>query len=299
MLIAAITLFLLVFVVLWTAIFRVLPPAWKGVQAGWAALARAVLRRERFALWYERGVARLRPLHPYRTLLAILGIGFVVAAVTGIAFLFLAELVQRGSPWLQRVDQTVWRTAREVRTPGATAFFLALTYVGTGVGLAVVVLAVSAVLVARGQARWAGFLAVTATGGGLLNQGLKLVFARARPDMADALWLSRSYSFPSGHAMGSLIVFGALAYLAMRGKASWRIRSAAVALALCFVAAISLSRIYLGVHWLSDIVAGFSAGLVWLATTTSTYEVYRRMRALRAAPAAPPPAPELAAAPPA
>jgi undecaprenyl-diphosphatase len=83
--------------------------------------------------------------------------------------------------------------------------------------------------------------------------------------------------------MGSLVVFGAMAYLVMRATASWRVRSAAVALSLTLVAAISLSRIYLGVHWLSDIVAGISAGLVWLATTTATYEVYRRMRVLRTA----------------
>jgi undecaprenyl-diphosphatase len=283
MLLAAIALFLLMFVGLWAVIYRLLPPVWRGLTELWASLAQAILRRERFAVWYERGVTRLRPLHPYRTLLLILGAGFVVAAMTGAAFLQLAELMRDQNPQLERLDHAVWRSAREVRSPGATWFFLAFTYLGTGVGLGIVVLTVAIGLVLRGHPRWATFLVITAAGNWLLNDGLKLLFARARPDMADALWRSTSYAFPSGHAMGSVAVFGALAYLSMHASARWRVRSAAVALALCLVGAISLSRIYLGVHWLSDILAGVSAGMVWLATTTAAYEVYRRMRLLRTA----------------
>jgi undecaprenyl-diphosphatase len=232
-------------------------------------------------------------LHPYRTLVAILAVGFLVALVTGGAFLALAELMRDQSEALQRIDHSVWRGAHRFRNPGATYFFMVFTVVGTGVGLGVIVLLIGGALVLRGHASWAAFLVVTALGGGVLNHGLKVAFARARPDMAEALWRSTSYSFPSGHAMGSLVVFGALAYLVIRGAQTWRLRSAAVAFALCMVAAIGASRIYLGVHWLSDIVAGVAAGLVWLATTTATYEVYRRMRMLRAGSA---PAPAVAVA---
>ena len=283
MLLAAIALFTLTFLALWAAIYRVLPHAWKGIQFVWGSLARAILRRQQFAKWYERGSTHLRPLHPYRPLLYILAIGFVVSALTGVAFLYLAEAMRESNPLLERVDQTVWRLAPQFRRPGATLFFLAFTYLGTGVGLGIVVLIVAAGLLSRGHRRWATFLVVTALGSYLLNHALKLVFARARPDMAEALWRSHSYAFPSGHAMGSLVVFGALVYLAMRASRSWRVRSAAVALGLCMIAAISVSRIYLGVHWFSDIVAGLSAGLVWLATTTAAYEVFRRMRPRRAA----------------
>ena len=282
MLIAATALFLLAFLALWAAIYRALPPAWRAAHALWAALARAILSRQRFAVWYERGTTRLRPLHPYRTLLLILGFGFLTAAATGAAFLHLAELMQGENPSLEQVDQAVWRASHQFRSPGATRFFLFFTVLGTGVGLGVLVLILAIVMIVRGHAAWAGFLVVTAAGGGLLNHALKVVFARARPDMAEALWRSHSYSFPSGHAMGSLVVFGALVYLVMHAAQGWRVRSAAVALAICMVGAISVSRIYLGVHWFSDIVAGVSAGLVWLATTTATYEVYRRMRMLRA-----------------
>jgi undecaprenyl-diphosphatase len=283
MLLAAITLFSLAFLGLWAAIYRVLPRAWKGIQAVWGRLARRVLQRQQFAKWYERGTTHLRPLHPYRPLFYILAVGFVVSVLTGATFLYLAEAMRASSPLLERVDHTVWRSAHQFRTPGATAFFVAFTYLGTGVGLGIVVLIVAVGLLIRGHRRWPTLLVVTAAGGGLLNHALKVVFARARPDMAEALWRSHSYSFPSGHAMGSLVVFGALVYLVMRASRSWRIRSAAVALGLCLIGAISVSRIYLGVHWFSDIVAGLSAGLVWLATTTAAYEVFRRMRPRRAA----------------
>jgi undecaprenyl-diphosphatase len=281
MLSAALVLFLLSFLVLWAVIYRVLPPAWRAVVSLWASLARAILRRERFGAWYERGVTNLRPLHPYRTLFLILAAGFLLAAATSAGFLHLAELMQDNNPYLERVDQAVWRSARGLRGPGVTYFFLGFTYLGTGVGLGLLVLIVAAVLQRRGHRRWAAFLVVTAAGNLLLNHGLKLVFARARPDMTDALWHSTSYAFPSGHAMGSLVVFGSLAYLVMPASTTGRGRSGAVALALTLVGAISLSRIYLGVHWFSDIVAGVSAGVVWLATPTAAYEVHRRMRLLR------------------
>ena len=283
MLLASIALFLLTFLGLWAAIYRLLPHAWRGFHAFWAALAQAILRRQRFAVWYKRGSARLEPLHPYRPLVGILAAGFLIAAVTGAAFLSLAELMQAQSPLLERVDHAVWRSSQQFRSPGATTFFLVFTTLGTGIGLGIMVLLIAIALVLRGHGQWAVFLVVTAVGGGLLNQGLKALFARTRPDMAAALWRSTSYAFPSGHAMGSFIVFGALVYLVMRAAPTWRVRSAAVALALCFTGVISLSRLYLGVHWFSDIAAGLTAGVVWLATTTAAYELHRRMGLLRTA----------------
>src|SRR5688500_20260976 len=102
MLFAAIALFLLAFLASWAAIYAALPPAWRTAQAGSAALARAILRRERFAVWYERGTTRLRPLHPYRALLLVLAGGFLTAALTGAAFMSLANLMQDGNAILER-----------------------------------------------------------------------------------------------------------------------------------------------------------------------------------------------------
>ncbi len=82
--------------------------------------------------------------------------------------------------------------------------------------------------------------------------------------------------------MGSTVVFGALAYLASRTLRRWRWKAAVLALALVLVAAVATSRVYLGVHWTSDIAAGISAGAVWVTSTTVAYEVLRRIRLLRA-----------------
>jgi undecaprenyl-diphosphatase len=93
---------------------------------------------------------------------------------------------------------------------------------------------------------------------------------------------AHGYSFPSGHAMGSAVCFGALAYLALRAIPRWRYRAAAIAFAFTMILAISASRIYLGVHWISDVGAGIAAGLIWVIAATVAHETMRRIRMVRA-----------------
>src|SRR5262245_13538203 len=233
------------------------------------------------ASWYERGVARLQPLHPYRSLVLIVAAGFVAAAVTGAVFLELAE--RMGGPALQALDHRAWMAAREHRSPAATHFFLAWTWLGMPLGITLVLLPVAFVLAGRRRRFLAYFLLVTTLGGWGLNHVLKVFFSRARPDLSLAVRRASGYSFPSGHAMVSVIAFGALAYVVMRVSDNRRLHSVALALASSIAATISLSRVYLGVHWLSDIAAGVAAGVVWLATTVGAYEVLRRVRAIRGA----------------
>lgn len=104
--------------------------------------------------------------------------------------------------------------------------------------------------------------AIVCLGGFVLNTGLKLVFAKSRPHLWTPLIHETSYSFPSGHALGAAVVYGFLAFLLARryrGSKRWIYASTAV-----LVSAIGLSRLYLGVHWLTDIIAGYSVGLLWL-----------------------------------
>jgi undecaprenyl-diphosphatase len=93
---------------------------------------------------------------------------------------------------------------------------------------------------------------------------------------------ANGYSFPSGHAMGSAVAFGALAYLAFRVVRSWPAKAAAIAFLYTLVASVALSRVYLGVHWISDVLAGVTVGTVWVTTTTVAYETLRRIRRMRA-----------------
>jgi len=140
------------------------------------------------------------------------------------------------------------------------------------------VAAVLAVLIARRRFRWAAYLAITSLGGALLNQSLKFHYLRQRPDLSAAVLDAMGYSFPSGHAMSGTIILGALAYLAARSIQDWRSKSAAFAALATLALAIGTSRLYLGVHWASDVGAGFAAGLLWVTATTTGYELFRQYR---------------------
>lgn len=217
----------------------------------------------------------------YVPVFVVLAAGLTATLVAGDAFEDIAELLRDGSPELRDVDQRAHTWARYTHTPGATRFFTTMTVIGTPVGLGLIIAAVAVPLMLRRRWRWAAYLAFTTGVGGLLNLALKSFFARERPDLAAALRHASGYSFPSGHAMGSMITFGALAYIALRVLPRWKWRAAALALAITFVLAIASSRIYLGVHWISDVGAGLAAGLIWITTTTVAYETFRRIRMIR------------------
>jgi len=106
--------------------------------------------------------------------------------------------------------------------------------------------------------------AIACLGGTILNTGLKLVFTKPRPQLWHRLIVETSYSYPSGHALGSMVLYGMIAYLlAQRYPKLARIIylvAAGLILTICF------SRLYLGVHWPTDIMAGLGIGLLWLVT---------------------------------
>lgn len=218
----------------------------------------------------------------YMPVFVLLGAGAFGTAFIADQFLDLAELVRGESEVLKRVDSDVHSWARDQRSDGFTLFFLAFTHLGSPVGLGFIVLLVAGILAARGRYRWAAYLLFTTTVGALIVVQLKVFFSRARPDLAAAIRSAQGFSFPSGHAMGTTIVFGALGYLILRAQQPWKWRAAGLSAATSVIVAVSLSRVYLGVHWISDIGAGISAGLLWVLVTTVAYESFRRIRMIRA-----------------
>lgn len=218
----------------------------------------------------------------YLPVVVVLLLGGVLAAIAGDEFTDLSELVVQKSPVLQNIDQTFHDWSVYARTPGDTTFFSLMSVIGGPVVMGAITGIVVIALFLRRRHRWAIFVIVTAGGGALLNMELKRFFARARPDIAEMVRRASGYSFPSGHAMGSTVVMGAFAYLGVRALKKWPQKSAVIAFAMTFVTAVAASRIYLGVHWLSDIGAGITGGLLWVATTTVGYETFRRIRLIRA-----------------
>lgn len=113
-------------------------------------------------------------------------------------------------------------------------------------------------------------------GGGALDWALKTIFRRDRPSFPNPFVHVWGYSFPSGHAMGSLIGYGMVAYVVAHSVRRRGIDLLAAACAGVLVLAIGFSRLYLGAHYLSDVLAGFAAGLAWLAANIIALEATAR-----------------------
>lgn len=229
------------------------------------------------------------PISSYAPILLLIVLGGIAAIGAGYLFVELAEQFRLTTSAVYSADQAIRTWFGHERQPAMTVLLGIATTIGGPISLALIVAAVAAVLLVRKERASAVFVLVTAGAGALLNLGLKMIFARARPDLASALVVARWYSFPSGHAMSSFITFGALAYLALRQRWPWRAKSAGLAIALTIVVLVGLSRVYLGVHWASDIAGGWSAGTVWLASTVVAFEMLLRLRQRRrgAAPTGP------------
>lgn len=118
---------------------------------------------------------------------------------------------------------------------------------------------------------------VCLAGGGILNQVLKRIFERVRPDIFPVIAES-GYSFPSGHAMGAICFYGILAYFAGLGLKNCTMRWLLMAAAGVYILLIGLSRVYLGVHYPTDILAGYTAGSTWLFFCITLHRIFRKHR---------------------
>jgi undecaprenyl-diphosphatase len=193
-------------------------------------------------------------------LLAALLVGAVAAAIiTGVVS--SATSLEMVRAW----DYAALEALAGRRTPAWNNAALAITALGNTLTLAVLVVWVAILLLGWGQRAAAGVLVVAFVGGRLLTEALKAGIGRPRPEVVDWLAHVTSLALPSAHAMSSTTVYAALAYLCAR---AWRARAPRIgvwALAALTILAVSASRVYLGVHYPSDVVAGILAGAAWTA----------------------------------
>jgi membrane-associated phospholipid phosphatase len=204
--------------------------------------------------------------------------GLVV--LTGSAWIFgwMAEDLAEGDT---KVDTRLAGWLHEHASPGWTSFLEAITRLGNVSTLLVVLLLASVVLWRKGWITELQLLALAAVGAEIITIGLKHGFQRDRPFFADPLASEGSYSFPSGHASVSLAVYGTLGFIAARHLGSLRARIVALAGAVALVLLIGLSRLYLGVHFLSDVIAGYSIGIAWIALCIVLLHLRLRLRERR------------------
>ena len=207
-----------------------------------------------------------------------LTIGFAISLAGLWLFGGITEDVIHHDP-LTQFDVALLEWLHRHSTAVGYAIANGITLLGSPETLTALALGVGLLLAFQRQWVILGGWVTAFAGGGLLNQALKAVIRRPRPPYAAAVLHHASWSFPSGHAMGSLIGYGMLAYvltvLWIHGR---RAQVAVDVGAALVIAAIGLSRLYLGVHYFSDVVGGYAAGVLWLSVCISGVEVARRWR---------------------
>jgi phosphatidylglycerophosphatase B len=175
-----------------------------------------------------------------------------------------------------RNDQRVAEWLHGRATEPLTDIFRAITTLGNFVTLVVVAVIAVAVLWRRRERTDAVFVGFAFLGAQVLSSGMKLGFQRERPFFPDPLANESTFSFPSGHALVSLAVYGSIALMIARRLRRGADRILLFAATGLLVLAIGFSRLYLGVHFLSDVLAGFAAGAAWLALLYLALEVQSR-----------------------
>lgn len=205
--------------------------------------------------------------------LAGLGVSLGGAAV----FIEIAEQVV-GREELARIDLAIAECFRAHAAPAATSLWLVVTRGGSLAVLGTIGVAVAVLLFARRQRLLLTTWVAAVAGGLLLNLLLKELFQRQRPAAAVGALHEPSWSFPSGHAMLSLVAYGMIAYFIANATPRRLPQVTAVFVAALLVVAIGASRLYLGVHYLSDVAAGYGAGVLWLAVCVTAVELRRAVR---------------------
>jgi undecaprenyl-diphosphatase len=242
-----------------------------------AALLLAVFVAVALAVHFGPGMASRLPALPPRgrwRLFLTLGLGAAAMLAGGWAFAELAENVGSGQP-LAAFDSAVIAAVPAGLPAAALPWVGALTHLGDPKVLTLLVVLAGGALLARRHVAAALLLAVAAGGNAVLNPALKALVARARPEHAGNGPHATGYSFPSGHSSGSLVVYGALAFVLLPLlPPRWRV--AVVAGLPTLAVAIALSRVLLQVHYPSDVVAGLATGASWLAVCLLAARMARR-----------------------
>jgi undecaprenyl-diphosphatase len=223
-----------------------------------------------------------------RVALSATGIGLTLGlAVAGAAlwvFLEIAFEVVSGSR-VVGTDHRVINLVTTLRTPTLDSVMYLFTYLGNGLTLTLLAAASVVVFVIARRYREAILLALALVAGTLFFNAVKLLVGRPRPPLEDARIIQGGLSFPSGHSILAAMFYGTLAYFIIRELRREWLRAVVGVLAALLVLAIGVSRIYLGVHYPSDVAAGWAAGVVWLGLVFAAEHAWpARTVAKRAAP---------------
>ena len=211
--------------------------------------------------WLGRNRPETQPPNDRFGVLVALGIVLVVGA----AWLFggIAEDVVSGDP-LVVVDSIIATWLHAHATNSLTNLMVHVSSLGSPWIVASIASTAALLFLWKRLWFWVLMIVVAVPGGTLINVALKYIFQRPRPIGADSLLALTSYSFPSGHAMAATVLYGTLALFFTSQVQSTRLRLAFSLTAVFVILFVAFSRMYLGVHYLSDVLAGITEGIVWL-----------------------------------
>ncbi|MGH7630837.1 MAG: phosphatase PAP2 family protein [Gemmatimonadales bacterium] len=222
-------------------------------------------------------LAHVHNLYTAVGLLMSLAFGLALAGAWG--FAEIAQAVASGET--QRVDDAILLWLNSHSSPALDELALQITAVGNGLSVVVIGLVACAFLWAMRERVGVLLLVIAVVGGDLFNRLLKDAFGRPRPELfllETPFARPVSASFPSGHATASMVLFLVLAYLLARLGGRGAFRWVVIAVAGLLIVLIGLSRLYLGVHYPSDVLAGYVFGFVWAALCAFGIEAVRGLR---------------------
>ncbi|GAA1981592.1 hypothetical protein GCM10009817_23520 [Terrabacter lapilli] len=224
-----------------------------------------------------RRVATWSSAHVAFLVFAAIALGVMVGLVEGVETVYEAVVGRDG---ITVVDHPVLDTAVSLRSPGLDSAVTAFTDVGGPVGMPILALVAVAVITWR-RRRWTPFvLALIAAAGSLVMTIAGKDFVdRARPPASLAVPpLESSPSFPSGHTLNATVLTTVVVYLVLiETTAAWQ-RTVAIAVGTLFVLSMGLSRVFLGHHWLTDVIAGWLIGLAWALAVITAHRLWLTLR---------------------
>lgn len=238
-------------------------------------LKNALPRLQRFA------AARLSPEGEFGLHLSV---GVMLLVLAALAFGEVAEEVVDGDALPLDIALANWLHAHAHASGWLTDAMMFVTHWHSVGGVLAMVTLLACWLYARRAGYWLLALLLTVPGGMLLNVLLKISFQRARPSFEQPLLTLSTYSFPSGHAVAATLLYGFLAAYLTRHARTWTQRTVVALVACLMVALVAASRMYLGAHYLTDILAAVAEGCAWLAVCITGVSTLRRRRQARGKP---------------
>lgn len=200
---------------------------------------------------------------------------FTYAAISVIPFAVLAVLLYAAPSWLGNIDRNVMQPIIAARNFERTQTMIGITTLADTWAQTAITLIVMAVLFSMRRIRAGLWYGVTVLTGALFMKDLlKVWISRPRPDFVEPLITQGEFAFPSGHSLGSMLMFMGIVYLVMKYSKKKAVSWTVGIIGILFALLIGLSRIYLGVHFPSDVIGGFSFGLTWLFISIGIFDSF-------------------------